>query len=180
LLGTNDSQPQNWEHKETLAKDLSSLIDTFATITGHRQTWVCLPLPAFGTKFEINDSIIQNEILPVLDSVARARGVPLIDCNTPFQDHSNYYTSDGIHLNSNGLAFLAGVIYNAMKSQAGMAERYPHTDDRHMERLFQERPMGFFDVTGKRIMPGSARDGVYLMYDRKNNLLIKMMVIKQE
>jgi hypothetical protein len=179
LLGTNDSQPQNWEHTEALAGDLSSLIDTFATITEHRQTWVCLPLPAFSTTFEISDSIIQNGIIPIIDSVAQARGLPRIDCYAPFLDHADYYNSDGIHLNADGLAFLATIIYNRMYGQTAVTYHRPivmNSDN----ALRKPGTADCYDVTGRTVVPGNTRNGVYLMYDRKNDLIKKIMVIKQE
>ena len=46
-LGTNDSKPINWIHKEDFKKDLNTMIDAFEALPSHPRIYLCLPIPSW-------------------------------------------------------------------------------------------------------------------------------------
>ncbi|MBD3393862.1 MAG: hypothetical protein GF418_17155 [Chitinivibrionales bacterium] len=123
MLGTNDSKPQNWAHKKDFARDVTALVDTFASMETNPDIWLCLPPPAFENFIyqDINGEIIHDEIVPLIRQVAVGRGIPLIDTHTPLLDHEDYFP-DGVHPNPDGASELAAIIAASLK--AGMDIRH--------------------------------------------------------
>ena len=97
-LGTNDSKPQNWQYSNEFKQDLQQMITALrpdlaqpikkkgkkkaATQTVGPKIYLCTPIPAFKTTWNINDSVIVNGIIPIQQEVAREYGLPVIDLHT--------------------------------------------------------------------------------------------------
>ncbi len=113
LLGTNDSKPQNWVYKEEFVPDYTAMVDTFLSLGSNPQIYACLPPPAFSSKYDINDSIIVNDIVPMIQQVADEKNLPVIDFYTHFLDKADL-SYDGIHPTQDGLWEYAKVIYNTL------------------------------------------------------------------
>ena len=58
----------------------------------------------------INDSIIQNNIIPIQQEVAREYGLQVIDLHTLFADGQDMVQPDGIHPNEKGVKRMAEII----------------------------------------------------------------------
>ena len=69
-LGTNDSKPHNWIHKDDFISDYSSLIDAFADMPSKPKIWICNPVPAFNDNFGISNAVIKDEIIPLVSQIA--------------------------------------------------------------------------------------------------------------
>ena len=110
-LGTNDSKPFNWKEQEHFKKDLKTLIESFRSLPSKPKIWLCLPVPAYGHAWSINDSIIYNGVIPYIKEVAQEEDLSLIDLNTPFQNKKQYFP-DTIHPNEEGEKMIAEIIYN--------------------------------------------------------------------
>lgn len=115
-LGTNDSKPQNWCCSGNFKSDLTKLVDSFRELPSKPQIWLCLPVPAMGNAWAINDSIIYNGVIPYIKEVAEEEGVGLIDLNTPFQSHREYFP-DTIHPNEEGHKIIAGIICETIRNR---------------------------------------------------------------
>ena len=102
-LGTNDSKPYNWN-------DLKTLIESFRALPSKPKIWLCLPVPAMGHAWSINDSIIYNGVIPYIKEVAQEENLPVIDLNTPFQGQRQYFP-DTIHPNEEGQRNIAEIIF---------------------------------------------------------------------
>ena len=76
-LGTNDSKPYNWKEQEHFKKDLKTLIESFRSLPSKPEIWLCLPVPAYGSAWSINDSIISNGVIPYIREVAQEENIPL-------------------------------------------------------------------------------------------------------
>lgn len=113
-LGTNDSKPQNWKFKDNFANDYKALIDTFAALPTKPEIWVCLPVPAYGNAWNINDTIIKNEAIPILKEVAKEKNVQLIDLYTALSNKENLFP-DKIHPNAEGAGEIAKAVFEAIK-----------------------------------------------------------------
>ena len=108
-LGTNDSKPHNWVHKDNFVSDYTFLIDTFAELPSKPKIWICKPVPAFNDNFGITESVIKDEIIPLIDQIAELKGVEVIDLYTALSDASSLFP-DGIHPNAEGAKLIAEAI----------------------------------------------------------------------
>ena len=113
LLGTNDSKPQNWVYKDEFVPDYTAMVDTFLSLESNPQIYACLPPPAFSSKYDITDSVIVNDIVPMIQQVAGEKSLPTIDFYTHFLDKADF-SYDGIHPTMDGLWEYAKVIYNTL------------------------------------------------------------------
>ena len=110
-LGTNDSKPYNWKESGHFKQDLKTLIASFRALPSKPKIWLCLPVPAMGNAWNINDSVIYNGVIPYIREVAQEEDLPLIDLNTPFQGKRQYFP-DTIHPNEEGEKKIAEIIFD--------------------------------------------------------------------
>ncbi len=126
-LGTNDSKPQNWKYGSEFRQDLEQMIMALRpdlaqpqkrkgkkakkeVATPKPQIFLCTPIPAFKSTWDINDSIIVNHIIPIQQEVARQYGLQVIDLNQLFAADADKMQQDGIHPNAKGVHRLAELI----------------------------------------------------------------------
>ena len=130
-LGTNDSKPQNWQYASEFKQDLKQMITqlcpslaTPAKKKGKKakvaapvkpQIYLCTPIPAFKSSWNINDSVIVNGIIPIQQEVAKEYGLKVIDLHTLFAEDSDKVQPDGIHPNDKGVRKMADIIAEALK-----------------------------------------------------------------
>lgn len=110
-LGTNDSKPYNWEESGHFKQDLKILIESFGSLPSKPEIWLCLPVPAMGGAWNINDSVIFNGVIPYIKEVAQEEDLPVIDLYTPFQGKREYFP-DTIHPNEDGEKLIAEIIFD--------------------------------------------------------------------
>lgn len=110
-LGTNDTKPHNWVHMSEFKKDLEQMIKSL----GKAKIILCTPIPAFKKSWNINDSIIVNDIIPIQQEVARKHGLKVIDLHTLMANDEELVIPDGIHPNEKGAAKMAEIIAGAIK-----------------------------------------------------------------
>lgn len=110
-LGTNDSKSYNWENKANFKDDLKFMINSFRELPTNPDIWLCLPVPAYGNAWNINDSIIYNEVIPLIREVAQEEGLQVVDLNTPLSNHKEYFP-DTIHPNEEGQEEIADVLFD--------------------------------------------------------------------
>ena len=131
-LGTNDSKPENWQYNADFRKDLEQMITTLkpsalpakkgkkrekglANVSPSPQIYLCTPIPAFKSTWNINDSVIVNGIIPIQKEVAAKYGLQIIDLHTLFGHDNEMMLDDGIHPNDKGARHMADIIYEALK-----------------------------------------------------------------
>ena len=112
-LGTNDSKPYNWKESAHFKQDLKTLIGSFKALPSKPKIWLCLPVPAYGHAWSINDSVIYNGVIPLIREVAQEENLPLVDLNTPMQGKKQYFP-DTIHPNEEGQKLIAQTIFDAI------------------------------------------------------------------
>ncbi len=113
MYGTNDSKPQNWVYKDEFVDDYIDFIDTLRLSGSNPEIYTCFPPPAFSSKYDISDSIIVNDIIPMIQQVADEKNTTVIDFYTHFLDKANL-SYDGIHPTIDGLWEYAKVIYDTL------------------------------------------------------------------
>lgn len=125
MLGTNDGKYYNWgNHADAFFGDYCDLIDTFRTIVTLDELYVCLPPPCFDPSCcDIVPALVNDSIMPLVDSAARAMGASVIDCHTPLLSCRELFSSDGIHPTYIGGDSLGQIVYAGMTGAAGVRPR---------------------------------------------------------
>jgi len=108
-LGTNDAKPQNWKFKDEFVADYTAFIKEFEALPSHPKVFICYPVPAYGKNFNINDSIVNNQIVPLVKKVAKKNKTSLIDLYKPLSNHPEWFP-DKIHPTKEGAGEIAKVI----------------------------------------------------------------------
>jgi lysophospholipase L1-like esterase len=109
-LGTNDSKPQNWAHRDQFAADARALIAHFRALPSHPWVYVCLPVPVYQDRWGINEKTVAGEIIPAIRQVAGELRVPLIDLHAAMSNRPENFP-DGVHPDHVGAAHLAQAVY---------------------------------------------------------------------
>ena len=137
-LGTNDSKPQNWQHRAEFQNDLEQMILTLRpdlaqpaksakkgkkakkaqTVAPQKpRILLCTPIPALKSSWGINESVIANEIIPIQQEVAKKYGLEIVDLHTLFTGDGAGMLDDGIHPDGKGARRLAEIIANAINEK---------------------------------------------------------------
>jgi lysophospholipase L1-like esterase len=135
-LGTNDSKPQNWKYSAEFKQDLCQMITTLrpdlaqptkkkakkgkkaaATPEPKPQIFLCTPIPAIKSSWNINDSIIASGVIPIQQEVARQYGLQVIDLHSLFGTDAGNMQNDGIHPNDKGVRRMTQIIAEALKAK---------------------------------------------------------------
>ncbi len=129
-LGTNDSKPYNWQHKAEFRQDLEQMILTLrpdlavsskkrkkskSIVPAKPEIYLCTPIKAEKPTWEISDSVIANEIIPIQQAVAAKYGLKVIDLHTLYEGGAQQMLPDGIHPNGKGALRMAEIIFDALK-----------------------------------------------------------------
>ena len=130
-LGTNDSKPQNWQYSTEFKHDLQQMILSLRPDLAQPkkkgkksqpsnlkpQIILCTPIPAIKSTWDINESIIANEIIPIQLEVAKEYGLKVIDLHTLFAGDSDKMLPDGIHPDGKGARRIAEIIAEEMRNE---------------------------------------------------------------
>ena len=108
-LGSNDSKPHNWVHRDEYVSDYLAMIDVFRALPSSPEVWICKPVPAFYTNFSISPTVIHDEILPMIEEIAALRDTPVFDLYTALEPYTDLFP-DGIHPNAEGAGVMAEFI----------------------------------------------------------------------
>ena len=130
-LGTNDSKPHNWQHGAEFRQNLEQMITTLrpdlaqtakkskkkAAVKPNTSPRIllCTPIPAFKSTWDISDSVIVNEIIPIQQAVAKQYGLEVVDLHTLYANDGDKMLEDGIHPDGKGARRLAELIADAVK-----------------------------------------------------------------
>lgn len=110
MLGTNDSKPINWTHRDHFEADAEQLIREFEALPAHPRVFICHPiLVADDGKWGINEPVVRQE-LPLIDAAARATGAGVIDMQPVLRGHEALLR-DHVHPNAEGARLMAAKIY---------------------------------------------------------------------
>ena len=127
-LGTNDSKPWNWKYKDDFFNDYVELIKEFRQNDRNPQIFVCFPPPVFKDGFGITNSIIHDNIMPIIDSVKKTCNTLLIDFNSTMINDSTFFP-DGIHPNGDGYGIMAKIASDAVKANPiGIIKKNPESE----------------------------------------------------
>ncbi|MCR5157902.1 MAG: alpha/beta hydrolase fold domain-containing protein [Prevotella sp.] len=136
-LGTNDSKPENWQYGSEFRQDLEQMILTLRpdlaqpatkkkgkkaktpvnAQSNAPQIYLCTPIPAFKSTWNINDAVISNEIIPIQQEVAQKYGLKVIDLHTLYAGDGDKMLDDGIHPDGKGAQRMADIIFEALQNK---------------------------------------------------------------
>ena len=114
-LGTNDSKPNNWKHKEEYVADYVALIESFRKLASKPVVWLCYPVPAYPGRWGITDKVMKEEVMPRLDEVAKKSGCKVIDLYSALSDKKEMFP-DLVHPNAKGATLIAEAVSSAIKA----------------------------------------------------------------
>lgn len=114
MLGTNDAKPVNWKYKDEFESDYAAMIAELRALPSKPMIFVCLPVPAYGVNFSIDDSVVNNHVVPMVRNIAKTNKAILVDMHTPLSDHPEWFP-DKIHPNKEGAAEMAKVLSGVLK-----------------------------------------------------------------
>lgn len=112
-LGTNDSKPQNWKHKEDFAADLAAMVDHFAALPSKPKIFLCLPVPVYKTQWGINEATVAGEIIPIIKKVAAEKKAGVIDLHAALAGRPELFP-DHVHPNAAGAKLIAQAVQAAI------------------------------------------------------------------
>lgn len=113
-LGTNDTKPQNWKHKSEFKNDLIAMVKQFQALGAKPTVYLCKPVPAYKTKWGINDKDITEGVIPIVQEVAKEMNLTVIDLYTALSGKEKLFP-DKIHPNGEGATIMAATILKAIK-----------------------------------------------------------------
>jgi lysophospholipase L1-like esterase len=130
-FGTDESRPKIWNTAKFIAA-YGALIDTIRTIAPQPEIRIAKPLPVFqvggqwpaslpggSTDNGVNGNTITDSVLPALAVIAQAKGVKLIDLNTPFQSLQSTQ-ADGLYPNSAGQDTIAHIEFRSITTDTAL------------------------------------------------------------
>jgi lysophospholipase L1-like esterase len=113
ILGSNDSWPSNWVHKNDFVSDYLALIDAFVELPSNPKIFICCPPPIWGRPWGLDGTVLKDQIIPLISEVAELRNVEVIDLHTPLEDSSHLFP-DGGHPNTEGARKIAEIVASAI------------------------------------------------------------------
>ena len=117
MLGTNDTKPHNWAHKDDFVSDYSDLIDLFDALPGDQEIYICRPCPVPEPgHWGITEPVIQEQI-PLIDKLAEEKGIGVIDMHAALANHPELLP-DRVHPNAAGSLLMAKAAFTALTGGA--------------------------------------------------------------
>ena len=113
-LGTNDTKPQNWQFNKEFQHDLLEMIEELQKLPANPRILLAHPIRAFKSTWDINDNIIVNELIPIINQVAKKKKLQVIDLHEAITDEK-MLLDDGIHPNEKGAQRIAEVVAEAIR-----------------------------------------------------------------
>jgi lysophospholipase L1-like esterase len=113
-LGTNDSKPQNWIYSDEFIKDYREFIKSFRDLKGESKIYICTPIPVFKDEWGITETVVRDEIIPMVNIIGKTEGLPIIDLYSPMIGKGDC-VPDGVHPNAEGATIIAETIYKSVR-----------------------------------------------------------------
>lgn len=131
-LGTNDTNPDYWQYKKEFAKDMTTMIQAFRRQSPDVKVYLCYPITIYdNSRIKQQDKVLTEELIPMIDKVAKKNGAQTVDLHTPTRNRPEAY-SDGLHPNEQGAHIIAKTLYKALtgKETAHEIQPFPGTKSR--------------------------------------------------
>ncbi len=114
-LGANDAAVYNWIYKYEFVRDYTELIRTFQS-NGCATVRICYPAPTYPGPYDFTESVVVNEIIPMIDEIARQTGATIIDLHRPLSGKAGLFP-DTVHPNAEGARLMAEAVFAAIAAE---------------------------------------------------------------
>lgn len=118
MFGTNGSKTHNWVHKDDYYNDYVTMVRELQSLRTHPRIYVCIPPVVPEDKWAISDSVIVNEVTPLLRKIAADRWLDIIDMRPVLLGRMDCFSNDHVHPNAKGAAELAKAVYDGLSLRA--------------------------------------------------------------
>jgi lysophospholipase L1-like esterase len=116
MLGTNDAQPSLHQFNASFVGDYVQLVTAFQGLSSKPEIWVVLPPPIFSDQGgKMDPEYFSLTIIPGIEQAATETNSPIIDVYSALINYPQYST-DGVHINSDGAQIIADEVYTAIFS----------------------------------------------------------------
>lgn len=113
-LGTNDSKPWNWAHRDQFVGNYKELINSYKNLPSRPTVYVAIASKVYDAgNFGITDEVMANEVAPRTRQAASETGSPIIDNYAATTGMRNYFP-DTVHPNNEGNFAIAYNIYQSI------------------------------------------------------------------
>jgi lysophospholipase L1-like esterase/pimeloyl-ACP methyl ester carboxylesterase len=125
-LGTNDTKPQNWKYSGEFLADYRAMVKELKALSSHPKIYLCKPVPAYASRWGINDSIVVHGVIPAVEKLAKEENLPVIDLYSALSGKASLFP-DQIHPNAEGAGLMSKAIYKALtgKDTQPVQAQYP-------------------------------------------------------
>lgn len=114
-LGANDAAVYNWIYKYEFVTDYVELIRGFQS-NGCKTVWICYPVPTYPGPYDFTEPVVVNEIIPMIDEIARQTGAKIIDLYRPLSGKPELFP-DTVHPNAEGARLMAAAVFSAITTK---------------------------------------------------------------
>ncbi len=128
LLGTNDSDEDNWVERDHFKEDYYELIDDYKNFPGSEDPIFILglPPPVFDESAGHRNAPIIDEIIPMIKQIASELNLTIANFYNALDGKPELFI-DGVHPNAEGAAIMALVAYNAIQEAISISDPPPDT-----------------------------------------------------
>ena len=117
-IGGNDAKACNWNNgKNNFEEDYRALLQEYVDLPWHPIVIVGTSPAAVQDSYTLSKEVLRTEIVPIQRKVAQEMGLPLVDTFSPTRGQTQYYTDDGVHLNTAGYGVVAEQYYQAFRGE---------------------------------------------------------------
>jgi lysophospholipase L1-like esterase len=124
MLGTNDAKDFNYRHIYNFFDDYQELVNSYEAVPEEQQIFLVTPPPIYSNDLGLENSNLEEGVIPNIEQVADDLNLPTIDVNSAMSDHSEYF-KDGVHPTDEGAEVIADTINDAIiQTDLSMLEVY--------------------------------------------------------
>ncbi|HEX9261221.1 MAG TPA: GDSL-type esterase/lipase family protein [Candidatus Bathyarchaeia archaeon] len=113
MLGTNDAHEDTYASVDNFLGDFKKLINEYQNLESDPEIWLVKPPPIFENNMKLNNTNLEQGIIPRIELLADELNLPLVDINGVLLDYPEYF-GDGVHPNFDGARLIAKEIGQAV------------------------------------------------------------------
>ncbi|MCL1847675.1 MAG: GDSL-type esterase/lipase family protein [Coriobacteriia bacterium] len=113
MLGSNDTRPENWDAAQ-YEKELEEFVLVYKGLASEPTVYLMLPPPFYEPKTTHSNTILEDELIPLILRVAARTNVETIDVHSGLVNRPELFNKDGLHPTADGARVIAETVYGAI------------------------------------------------------------------